>query len=652
MRRARARTPCYDVMMQFLRGYDSAMRLKEGKAMKIFSQAWLWKGSLILGCLLLSTTITSAAPRPAIGVKVDGARFNDIRYLSRTLDELVTRQGPHPTTGVVLVFSNTTCPLVQRYIPRLKEMSAEFGPRGIQFANVNVSPTESILDVATQGLEFDIPFPCVQDIEGSTVAACGVGRTPEVVLLDADLRLLYRGRIDDQYRVTGMRPQPTQTPLRDAIEALLAGEEITTPETTVDGCVITPPLKPTAADKTITFHQHVRPLIVKHCTYCHQPGTTAPFSLITYDDVVNSGEMIAEVVDQQRMPPWYASPKHGEFLNARTLSREERQTILGWVRAGMPEGDPANAEPEEETIASQMSDPDPEWGGQRWWIGKPDLVLTVPGEYEIPADGFVDYKYAVLPHLFLRDTWLVAAEVQPENPRIVHHANLGFLKIGADPREAKLITGYVPGVGPMELGNGIASRIPAGSAVGLQIHLTTTGKPEKTRLRVGFRFPREPVQQELRYLQLSNTRFVIPPYASHHPVSRTKGVDQDVTVFGFFSHMHLRGKASTFIARPPQGAAEILLMIPNYNFDWQLPYYLKPEGKQFPAGTQFECLSHFDNSEFNPFNPDPSVAVQEGQQTVQEMMYGFLFYTLDDEQLNLTINPRTGHVTSRKPAAE
>ncbi len=603
----------------------------------------------VVGWLTTSapTTAATATPRPAIGDKVEGARFNDIRYLPRSLDELVATEGPHPTKAVVLVFTNTTCPIVQRYLPRLKEMNAEFGPRGIQFASVNVSPTESLIDVATQGVEFDIPFPCVQDIDGSTVAACGVGRTPEVVVLDADLKLRYRGRIDDQYRVTGMRPKATQTPLRDAIEAILAGQEIQVTETTVDGCVITPPLKASATDRELTFHEHVRPLIAQHCQYCHQPGTTAPFSLISYDDVAGNAEMIAEVVDQQRMPPWYASPKHGEFLNARTLSREDRETIVGWVRAGMPLGDPATEQPEVVNSASEMSDPDPEWGGQRWWIGKPDLILTIPGEYEIPADGFVDYKYAVLPQLFLRDTWLLAAEIQPDNPRIVHHANLGFLKIGADPREAKLITGYVPGVGPMVLSDGIASRIPAGSAVGLQIHLTTTGKPEKTRLRVGFRFPREQVDKELHYLQLSNTRFAIPPYASHHPVSRTKGVDEDVTVYGFFAHMHLRGKDTTFIARPPQRPAETMLMIPNYNFDWQLPYHVAQGGRKYPAGTDFECLSHFDNSQFNPFNPDPSATVRDGQQTIQEMMYGYLFYTKDAEELNLTINPRTGAVKSR-----
>jgi hypothetical protein len=196
----------------------------------------------------------------------------------------------------------------------------------------------------------------------------------------------------------------------------------------------------------------------------------------------------------------------------------------------------------------------------------------------------------------------------------------------------------------MELKHNIAARIPARSALGLQIHLTTTGKPEKAKLRVGLRFPRSKVQKELHYLQLNNDEFEIPPYAAHYPVSKSETVDEDITLIGFFSHMHVRGKDATYRAFPPQGDPVTLLMIPNYSFDWQLPYHLPHGEVKFPAGTRFECLAHFDNSTFNPYNPDPSDAVREGQQTFQEMMYGFVFYTKDAEQLDLEVDPETGRV--------
>jgi hypothetical protein len=225
---------------------------------------------------------------------------------------------------------------------------------------------------------------------------------------------------------------------------------------------------------------------------------------------------------------------------------------------------------------------------------------------------------------------------------VVHHANLGHLPLGATGMYSQLITGYVPGVGPMLLDHGVATKVPAKSALAMQIHITTTGKPEKVRLRVGFRYPRATVDKELHYFQLNNVKFEIPPYASHHPVSRDTTLVEDITLVGFFAHMHVRGKDMTFRAYPPNADPATLLMIPNYNFDWQLPYHLPTGQVRLSAGTRLECLAHFDNSTFNPYNPDPSAAVRDGQQTFQEMMYGFVFYTKDAEHLGLEIDTKTG----------
>ena len=80
----------------------------------------------------------------------------------------------------------------------------------------------------------------------------------------------------------------------------------------------------------------------------------------------------------------------------------------------------------------------------------------------------------------------------------------------------------------------------------------------------------------------------------------------------------------------------------NFNFDWQMGYAWADGAKKFPKGTKFEVVAHYDNSPFNPFNPDPKRTVKEGDQTVDEMMYGFLFYTVAGEHLNLDIDPKTG----------
>lgn len=590
--------------------------------------------------------------RVQVGDKVERFEFQDTWFLPRSLDDFNAKTFPTPRQAFVLVFTNTTCPLVQRYWPRLKELEAEYRDQGVQFLAVNVGADDSILDVAAQGVEFDVPFPLVKDVDGEVVAACGVSRTPEVAVIDAERRLRYRGRIDNQIRLGGTKAGAVRHELRDAIEDLLADRPIGVAETPVDGCLITLAAQP-KSDAALTYYEHIAPLMTKHCTECHQAETAAPFGLQTYDEVAANAEMIAEVVADRRMPPWYAARQHGAFANSREMPAEDREAIIAWVRGGALPGKTGHeATAVATSIAADEGDGAAKpasgdtFANRKWSMGEPDLVLTALAEFDVPAEGYVDYRYAVLPKLFAQDMWFEAAEVLPDNPRVVHHCNLGLIPIGGNGRNAKLVTGYVPGGGPMELGDGVAGKIPAGSMLGLQVHLTTTGKPEKCRIRVGFRFPRDRVQKELRYVELASHRFKIPPHDPHHQLSASRTVDRDVTAYGMFAHMHVRGKDVTFRAHAPESEPEVMLMIPNYSFDWQLPYYLPRGAKKYPAGTRFEAVAHFDNSAFNPYNPDPAAEVREGQQTFQEMMYGYVFYTNDDEDLNLAINATTGAAVS------
>jgi hypothetical protein len=586
----------------------------------------------------------------AVGDKLATCTFTDIRFLPRSLSDFVSDKDPVRKRAFVLVFTNTTCPIVQRFLPRLKALEAEFRPQGVQFVAVNVGLDESMVDIATQAVTHDMPFPFVKDIDSSCTAACGVDRTAAAVLIDADYKIRYRGRIDNSQRLGGTAPGAASSELRDAIDALLAGQDIAVAETPVEGCRIT---KPAAARPlgNVEYAKHIEPIVQKNCASCHRPNTAAPFSLLSYDDVAANAAMIAEVVDERRMPPWYASHGIGKFSNDRTMPAADRKLLVAWAQAGAPHDASVSSEVGGSATgvaatvsAASKGDSSDLWAGKEWLLGEPDVIYEAPFTYDVPAEGYVDYKYTPLPVIFFNDTYIQAAEVQPSNARVVHHSNLGYMPIGQKGMYAKLITGYVPGVGPMELDNNVASKIPAGSAIGLQIHLTTTGKPEKTKLRVGFKYPRYKVDKELYYCQLSNQKFAIPPYAAHYPVSRTKTLPDDISVYGFFAHMHVRGQDATFKAYPPNADPVTLLMIPNYSFDWQMPYHVAHNSVKFPAGTKYECVAHYDNTTFNPYNPDPSATVRDGQQTYQEMMYGYMFYTKDKEKLGLEIDTKTGHV--------
>jgi thiol-disulfide isomerase/thioredoxin len=571
---------------------------------------------------------TKDAKNPvAIGTQLDNLTFKDTRFLPRSLNDFKEKK------AFVLVFTNTTCPLVQRYLPMLQRLEKEYRAKGVQFLAVNVSEEDSILQMATQQVQYGMEMPFVKDNRGVCAKKLGVLRTPEAVILDADRRLRYRGRIDDQYRLGGMRPEASRNDLQLALEEVLAGKTVTTAETPVDGCLITF-TEPSQPKEALTYAEHVAPIVRKHCVECHRPNTPAPFSLLTYEQVANKAQMIAEVTHEQRMPPWYASPDFGAFSNKRGLSEKERETIQHWLVSGKQRGDESKLPPLPDEIVKPKT---------TWAIGEPDLVLETP-EYSLPAEGTVPYQYVVLKHVFTEDTWVQGVQIRPKTNKTVHHANLAYFKLGESFRLSNFITGYVPGGEPMTLKDGIGFLVPKGMMLLLQIHYVTNGQPEKGQVEVGIKFAKETIQKRMRFHLFVDHRFAIPPGAPAHPVAASRTFQEDIEGVGLFAHMHVRGRDMTFRITRPGQPTETLLMIPNYNFDWQMPYRWAPGTMTFPKGTRIDCLAHYDNSPFNPFNPNPKATVRDGQQTADEMMNGFFFYTHQHEQLNLRIDPKTGRV--------
>lgn len=569
--------------------------------------------------LLVLTSAVNAAP--PVGAAIDNLTFKDIRYLTRSLNDFKDRK------AFVLVFSTTTCPLVQRYWPTLKRLDRDYRDKGVQFLALNVGADDSITGVAAQAVRHEMEFPFVKDVDAVCAERLGVKRVPEVVVLDAKRLLRYRGRIDDQYRIGGARPAATATELKDALDAVLAGKDVAVKETTVDGCLITKTDLATPKN-AVTWSEHIAPILRRHCVECHRPGTSAPFALLTYEQVAAKANTLAEVVRDQRMPPWFAAPEHEEFVNRKGLSARERELVQQWVKGGKQRG---------ETPLPELKLPKQD----AWKIGAPDLVLEAP-EHELPAEGLIAYKYVPLVYVFPEDTWISAAQIRPDNPRVLHHCNMAWVRLGEQFSITNFITGTVPGGEAMTLENGVSYRIPKGALLILQVHYVTTGKPEKCKIRVGFKYASGVVQKQLRFSYLATTRYTIPPGAPAHRVSTSRVLNCDAVGVGLFSHMHVRGRDMTFLAHYPDGKSETLLLIPNFNFDWQLAYRWGVGAKKLPKGTRLECVAHYDNSAFNPFNPDPKATVKDGPQTHNEMLNGFVFYTDAEEKLNLTIDGKTG----------
>jgi hypothetical protein len=257
---------------------------------------------------------------------------------------------------------------------------------------------------------------------------------------------------------------------------------------------------------------------------------------------------------------------------------------------------------------------------------KPDLIFTMPQEYIVKAAGTVEYQYFITPTNFENDVWVKVAETRPGNRAVVHHIIAFFREKGSkETQNLPYICGYAPGAEATTFPDGVGLRIPAGAEIVWQVHYTPTGKEEKDRSELGLIFCEEKPNQTVHGGSVINLEFSIPPGAANHRVAASTQVSSDIELLSLVPHMHLRGKAFRYTAKYPQGREEILLNIPDYDFNWQHQYrFEKPF--PIPKGTTIECVAHFDNSVDNPANPDPSATVYWGDQTWEEMMLGWFSY--------------------------
>src|ERR1700694_415063 len=157
-----------------------------------------------------------------------------------------------------------------------------------------------------------------------------------------------------------------------------------------------------------TFTKDVAPILQRNCQTCHRPGEAAPFSLLTYEQARPWAKAIKSAVLQKKMPPWCADPKFGKFSNEASLSQREIDTLVAWVDAGAPLGDPKDM-------------PAPKQFVEGWKIPKPDIIFQLPKPFSVPATGVLQYRYVIIPTGFTKDTWVEQAQARPTNHSAVHH---------------------------------------------------------------------------------------------------------------------------------------------------------------------------------------------------------------------------------------
>jgi len=544
---------------------------------------------------------------PKIGAHIEDFKLRDFRGREHSLS------GLSEARVVVVTFLGTECPLAKLYGRKLNTLQKQYHGQSVEFLGINSNRQDSISELAEYARLHETKFPLLKDAGNRVADSFGAQRTPQVFVLDEARNIRYYGAIDNQYGIGRQRDESTQDYLANAIDEILSGKSVATSVTTAVGCIIgRVPSRDATGD--VTYTKDIAPLLNRNCVECHREGELAPFPLETYGDVLGWEDMMVEVIADNRMPPWFANPAHGEFKNDARLSDDEKNLFRQWVANGSPEGN-----------ASDLPSP-PEFR-DGWRIQTPDQVVYMSDQpYQVPAEGVVDYQYYSVDPGWKEDKYIVAAEARPGNREAVHHIIAYLVPPGEQPRKDKLramLVGYAPGSPPNVLNEGRAVHVPAGSTLLFEMHYTPIGSVQQDLSYVGFRFTEaEKVKQLVRGRAAVQGNFAIPPHAENHEVVAEYTAKQDELLLRMSPHMHLRGKAFRYDAVFPGGRQETLLDVPAYDFNWQLSYHLA-EPKLLPAGTKIICTAHYDNSKNNLANPDADAEVRWGQQSWEEMMIGF-----------------------------
>lgn len=521
----------------------------------------------------------------------------------------------------VVCFLGTECPLAKLYASRLVELERNYVGDNIRFLGIFPNVQDSPDDILKFANAYDIEFPIGKDDDQKLADALQVKRTPEVFLVsNSNRRILYRGRIDDQYSPGITRKAPARDDLRIAIDQLLSGKPVAVAKTDPEGCLIGRSRTTISKNPTVTWANQVSRIVAANCLQCHRAGEIGPFSMEQYDEVVGWADMMMETISEKRMPPWHADPDVGDFLNERTMSQSDIDTLEKWIDQGMPFGD-----------REQLPATPPSVAG--WNLPQePDLVIPMSSTpFSVPAEGVVEYQYFVVNPEFKTDRWISAVDVRPGNRSVVHHS-IVFIRPpdGTAPAGVGWLGAYVPGQRPLEFQPNRARFVPAGSRLVFQQHYTTTGKAEEDVTDVGIVFADEDqIESELVTLMAINQDFEIKPNEKSHRVTATlSGFGEGRKLISISPHMHFRGKSfKAWIhheksADSDPASPRLLINVPRYDFNWQHAYQFT-EQPVLDGVESIRVEVEFDNSAENPFNPDPSAWVMWGDQTFEEMAVAF-----------------------------
>ena len=436
----------------------------------------------------------------------------------------------------------------------------------------------------------------------------------------------------------------------------------------------------------VTFTKDVLPVLQKNCQTCHRPGQVAPMSLLTYKEARPWAKAIKAAVTTRKMPPWFADPKYGHFANDRSLKQSEIETLAKWADSGAAEGDPKDAPAaiqwpkdgwgiQPDVVMDLPPHDVPAKGILEWELialpspFKGDTWVTsmeiLPGDASVVHHICFSFEKHRETTVYNRYEWVQVPRDETGYPTA---GNTGFGELpgmimatrDVGSNEVKLRQGhptlrqsldfcYLPGAGYDDYRAWNAAKlVPAGTDVIVSIHYTANGKDVTDRSKIGFTVAKNPPAKKFLvqgsgedepviaptaandravFASAYNPTFAIPPNEANYlapPMDIT--FLKDVEIVRLRPHAHVRGKSAQYRVTYPDGREEIVLNVPNYDFNWQLSY---GTALKLPKGTRMRVEFRYDNSANNKNNPDPKRWVYQGFQSWEEMMAPNLGFILD-----------------------
>jgi hypothetical protein len=418
-----------------------------------------------------------------------------------------------------------------------------------------------------------------------------------------------------------------------------------------------------AADqpKPVTFSKDVAPILQAKCQSCHEPGSIAPMSLISYKDARPWAKSIRQRVATRQMPPWHIDKSVGiqKFKNDMSLTDDQIATLVAWVDGGALEGNPADLPPAR-PVETKLY-----WQGERDGYGAPDLIVRSP-EYTMPAVSqdqwwrpMVDIQGLTEPR------WVRMVEIRPTNiqgRKILHHSIAHVVMNEADPdsinrgiasgrrpanpddqdllNQRPTLMEWAIGKGYDRYPDGTGKLIKPGEKISWDQHVHAVGEDVKAGSEIGiWLYPKGQEPKHRIYLvgftglKNGTEGLDIPPNTIAHTEGFTV-LKENTVITNFQPHFHLRGKAMQVEAILPDGRADVISYTENFNFNWMTNYiYADDVAPAFPKGTVIHVTAFYDNTAANKNNPDPNQWVGYGDRTVDEMAHAWMnVYYLSDAE--------------------